>query len=37
VHFALGLGIALGDLQIDLAVDFSDLVDTAALSFIYQF
>jgi len=37
VHFALGLGIAFKDLQIDLAVDFSDLVETAALSFIYQF
>jgi len=37
VHFALGLGVAFKDLQIDLAVDFSDLVDTAALSLIYQF
>ena len=37
VHFAVGLGVAFKDLQIDLAVDFSDLVDTAALSLIYQF
>lgn len=37
IHLALGLGVAFKDLQIDVAIDVSDLVDTAALSFIYQF
>ena len=37
VHLAVGLGIAFENFQIDLAFDSSDLVDTAALSFIYQF
>ena len=37
IHFATGLGIVFKDLQIDLAVDFSDQVDTAALSLIFQF
>ena len=36
-HYSLGLGVAFESFQIDLAVDFSDLVDTAALSLIYQF
>ena len=36
-HVSVGLGIALEVLQIDLAVDHSDLVDTASLSFIYRF
>ena len=37
VHFSLGLGVVFKNLQLDLAVDFSDLVDTAAISLIYQF
>ena len=37
IHLAAGLGIVLGTIQIDLAVDFSDLVDTASLSAIYSF
>lgn len=37
IHFALGVGVAFENFQLDLAVDFSDLVDTAALSLIYQF
>ena len=37
LHFALGAGIAFDRLQIDLAADFSDLVDTVALSAIYSF
>ena len=37
LHFALGAGIAFKHIQIDLALDLSELVDTAALSFIYQF
>jgi len=37
VHVALGLGLAFKSFQIDLAADFSDLVDTASLSVIYSF
>jgi hypothetical protein len=37
IHFSLGVGIVLKNLQIDLACDASDLVNTAALSLIYQF
>lgn len=37
VHFALGAGVAFKNFQLDLAVDLSDLVNTAALSLIYQF
>ena len=37
VHFALGAGVVFKNFQIDLAFDVSDLVDTAALSLIYQF
>jgi len=37
IHFALGLGLAFKSFQIDLAADFSDLVDTASLSVIYSF
>lgn len=37
IHISLGAGIAFQHLQIDLALDFSDLVNTAALSVIYQF
>jgi hypothetical protein len=33
VHFAVGLGLAFWTFQLDLAVDFSELVDTALLSF----
>lgn len=36
-HFSLGLGIVFKNIQVDLAADFSDLVDTASLSLIYQF
>lgn len=37
VHFALGAGVVFKNFQLDLALDVSDLVDTAALSLIYQF
>jgi long-subunit fatty acid transport protein len=37
IHLALGLGFAFKSFQIDLAADFSDLVDTASLSVIYSF
>lgn len=36
-HFALGIGVALRRYQIDLAVDYSDRVDTASLSAIANF
>ncbi len=37
VHVSLGAGLALKILQLDLAVDLSDTVDTVALSTIYAF
>ncbi|MGB3561977.1 MAG: outer membrane protein transport protein [Thermoanaerobaculia bacterium] len=37
IHFAMGVGVAFKSFQIDLAADFSDLVDTVALSAIYSF
>ena len=37
VHFAIGAGLAFTSFQIDLAADFSDLVDTFSLSVIYSF
>jgi hypothetical protein len=37
IHFSLGLGLAFKSFQIDLAADFSDLVDTFSLSAIYSF
>jgi long-subunit fatty acid transport protein len=37
VHVAVGFGLAFKSFQIDLAADFSDLVDTASLSVIYSF
>jgi long-subunit fatty acid transport protein len=37
IHFAVGLGLAFESFQIDLAADFSDLVDTVSLSAIYSF
>jgi len=37
VHVAVGLGLAFKSFQIDLAADFSDLVDTVSLSAIYSF
>ena len=37
LHLAAGLGIAFQSIQIDLAVDFADFVDTAAISAIYSF
>ena len=36
-HLSLGCGIAFKNLQIDVGVDLSDLVDTGALSLIYRF
>jgi hypothetical protein len=36
-HFALGMGFAGEHLQLDLAADLSEVVDTAALSVIYSF
>jgi hypothetical protein len=37
IHFSMGVGVAFKSFQIDLAADFSDLVDTVALSAIYSF
>ena len=37
IHAAVGLGLAFKSFQIDLAADFSDLVDTFSLSAIYSF
>jgi long-subunit fatty acid transport protein len=37
LHLAIGCGIAFTSFQIDLAADFSDLVDTFSLSAIYSF
>jgi hypothetical protein len=37
LHLAVGVGLAFKDFQVDLGVDFSDLVDTASLSVIYSF
>jgi long-chain fatty acid transport protein len=37
LHLALGFGIAFKSFQMDFGVDLSDLVDTAALSLVYQF
>jgi long-subunit fatty acid transport protein len=37
VHYTVGLGLALRSFQLDLGVDISDLVDTAAISAIYSF
>ncbi len=37
VHVSFGAGLALKILQLDLAVDLSDTVDTVALSTIYAF
>lgn len=37
IHLAMGVGVAFKSFQIDLAADFSDLVDTIALSAIYSF
>ncbi len=37
LHFAAGAGVVFRTLQLDFAVDFSDLIDTASLSAIYSF
>jgi long-subunit fatty acid transport protein len=37
LHLALGAGLAFAHFQVDVGVDFSDLVDTASLSVIYSF
>ena len=37
IHLAIGAGVVFKNFQIDLAIDVSDLVDTAAISLIYQF
>jgi long-subunit fatty acid transport protein len=37
LHYAAGLGLAFARFQVDVGVDFSDLVDTASLSIIYSF
>jgi long-subunit fatty acid transport protein len=37
IHVAVGFGLAFRSFQIDLAADFSDLVDTFSLSAIYSF
>jgi hypothetical protein len=37
LHYALGLGLAFKNFQLDAAVDLPDTVDTASLSLIYSF
>ena len=37
VHFAAGIGVAMQQFQIDLAMDFADRADTFSLSAIYSF
>ena len=37
LHYALGLGIAFENFQIDGALDLSDTVNTASLSIIFSF
>ncbi len=37
LHFAAGLGIAFERLQLDLGLDLSDRIDTAAVSVIFSF
>ena len=37
IHYAMGFGLAFESFQLDVAADFSDLVDTASLSAIYSF
>ena len=37
IHYAVGLGIAVQNLQIDLAVDFADRADTVSISAIFNF
>jgi long-subunit fatty acid transport protein len=37
VHIAIGMGLAFKAFQVDLAADFSDLVNTVSLSAIYSF
>jgi len=37
VHVAAGLGLAFERFQLDLAADFSELVDTLSFSLIYSF
>jgi long-subunit fatty acid transport protein len=36
-HYTAGLGVAMQNFQIDLAVDFADRTDTVSLSAIYNF
>jgi hypothetical protein len=37
MHYAAGLGIAMQNFQVDLAVDFGERTDTVSLSAIYSF
>jgi len=37
IHYATGVGLAFTNFQIDLGLDFSELVDTISLSAIYSF
>lgn len=37
IHFAAGVGVAMQQFQIDLAMDFADRADTLSLSAIYSF
>jgi hypothetical protein len=37
LHYALGLGLAFKNFQLDVALDLSNTVDTASLSLIYSF
>lgn len=37
IHVAAGLGVVMGDFQLDLGVDVSDTSEIAALSFVYRF
>ena len=36
-HYALGVGLAFTNFQVDAALDLSDTVKTASLSVIYSF
>jgi long-subunit fatty acid transport protein len=37
IHLAAGVGVALSQVQFDLGIDFSELVDTVSISAIYKF
>lgn len=37
VHYAVGIGLVFGKVQIDVGADFSDTADLASFSFVYRF